>query len=387
MRRRLSLAILLAACGGDPAGPGDAGTDAAVVARAPSSVPTESVTPSASPRVPSTGARVAIPAGTVLAGSRPGTPFRRPQVEADLAPIEVPAFEIDRVVGHAEGRADPARVSLEAAVAECSARGARVCDELEWERACEGDAHVSLPSADQDYAACAAHPEACVGAMGVVAQGVQAPEWARSGERWVLRGAREDQEAPFHRCDARTVLDETEGREGAVRCCRGPAPTLSYPTPARGGLPFTALDVDLETLRAAMRSTPELAPFADAFVPFDVEGAGRAYTRADLVLDDTLRARLAAGPLVWSPAPGERAWLFAGTSGESTLIAVLYPLDGPPGAVVHGASFVFREEVPVALTPVPQQRASVTWSTAVGRAGENGVVRLDEDGVIRIVAQ
>jgi len=67
---------------------------------------------------------------------------------------------------------------------------------------------------------------------------------------------------------------------------------------------------------------------------------------------------------------------------------VLYPLDDPSGRVVHGASFVFRgEHVPVALTPVPRERTSIAWTTAVGRVGEGGVVRLDEDGVLRIVSQ
>lgn len=384
MRARMLVAILLAACGGPASSAPDAGADAAVErARATSSA--EPTTRASAPT--STSPRVQVAQGTVLAGSRPGTPWRRPSVEADLAPIQVPAFEIDRRADTREGRADPEHVSVADAEGFCATRGGRLCDELEWERACEGDAHVSLPTAMGDYAACAAHPDRCVGATGVVAQGVLAPEWTRSGERYVLRGGRVDQDAPFHRCDARVPLNDTRDREGAVRCCYGPPPSLAYPPP-RGGLPFAPLDLPLDQLRAAMRSTPELAPWADAFTPFDLAAAERAYTRADLAVDDTLRARLAPGPLLWSPANGERAWIVAGESGEDTLIAVLYPLDGPEGAVVHAASFVFRgEHVPVAITPVPRERTSVTWSTAVGRAGENGVVRLDEDGVIRIVAQ
>src|SRR4051812_5345352 len=108
MRARMLLAILLAACGAAPAGPGDAGSDAARVQlpRAPAS---------ALPAATVSGPRVAIPRGTVLAGSRPGTPWRRPSLEADLAAIDVPGFEIDRRADTSAGRADPERVSARAA--------------------------------------------------------------------------------------------------------------------------------------------------------------------------------------------------------------------------------------------------------------------------------
>lgn len=373
------LAILLAACG-STAPLADGGSDAFALEAEPAAVR------ASTPVTTATSPRVSIAAGTVLAGSRPGTPWRRANVEADLAAIEVPAFEIDRRPATSVGRADPEHVSVAAAMTACTSRGARLCDELEWERACEGDAHVSLPTSGA-WADCVTQPDRCTTATGVIAQGVLAPEWTRSGDRFVLRGARDDQDAPLHRCDARTPLEDTANREGAVRCCYGPAPSLAYPT-SRPTMPFTPLDIELADLRAALRSTPELASWADDFTPFDLPSAERAYTRADQIVDETIRARLAAGPLLWSPSNGERAWLVAGQSGEDTLIVVLYPLESPAGAVVHGASFVFRgEHIPVAITPVPRERTSVAWSTAVGRAGESGFIRRDEDGVIRIVSQ
>jgi hypothetical protein len=65
---------------------------------------------------------------------------------------------------------------------------------------------------------------------------------------------------------------------------------------------------------------------------------------------------------------------------------VLYPLDDD--TVIHGASFVFtNEHLPVALTPVPQERASVSWTTRAGTSGESGFVRFDDDAVMRIVGQ
>jgi hypothetical protein len=375
MRARVFVSVLLAACGGSAVEVSDAGTDAfvaapvTVVARAPSA---------SSPRV-------SIGEGVVLAGSRPGTAWRRPAVEADLAPVDVAAFEIDRRADAAPGRSDATRVALATAQSTCSARGGRLCDELEWERACEGNAHSAWPTSD--FASCAAHPEACVTASGVIAMGVTSPEWTRSGDRFVLRGARDDQDAPLHRCDARVVLADTVDREAAVRCCYGAAPALTYPTPTRLSAPFAPLEIDRDALRATLRTMPELASWADAFTPFTLDEAVRAYSRADLIATDVIRARVAPGPLLWSPSHGERAWVVAGESGEDTLIAVLYPLDDE-GTVVHGASFVFHgEHVPVALTADPRDRTSIAWATAVGRVGESGTIRLDEDGVIRIASQ
>jgi hypothetical protein len=305
-------------------------------------------------------------------------------MEADLAPITVPAFQIDRRAQPIPDRIEPHRVSYEAAVAACSARGGRLCDELEWERACEGDAHASLPTTTS-FEACVARPESCATVTGVIAQGVLAAEWTVSGGQPVLRGAREDQDAAMHRCDARTTLASTEGREAAVRCCYGPAPALTYPR-IQSPRPFTPLAIETSELRAHMRSIPELARWADDFTPFGIDDAARAYQRAGSEIDPVTRARLADGPLLWSPANGERAWLFAGTSGPDTLLVVLYPLDDD--TVIHGASFVFtNEHLPVALTPVPQERASVSWTTRAGTSGESGFVRFDDDAVMRIVGQ
>lgn len=371
--RASGLAFLaLVGCGSSPATPVDAGADVVVIALAPP----RTETPRPSPRVE-------IPTGTVLAGSRPGTPFRRPAVEADLVAIEVPAFEIDRRPARAPDRSDPLRVSAEAAERACADAGARLCDELEWERACEGDAHQAF-AGGMAFEACLAHPESCVAATGMEAPGVEAAEWTTSATGYVLRGARLDQLAPFHRCDARVPLTSPIDREAAVRCCVGPRPALPYPTPSSSAA-FAPLTLSTDELRATLASIPELAEHAAAFDPYDRADAERAYARADLVVDDLTRARLAEGPLVWSPTTGELVWVVAGRSGPHSVLAALYPL--ADGTVIHAASFVFANEtIPVALTPVPQARREVAWTTSVGTAGESGAVRLDDDGVVRVIA-
>jgi len=88
---------------------------------------------------PSRDERVSVPEGTLLAGSRPGLTERRPSVEADLEPVSVAAFDIDRLP-YPNDPARPAEPAATRAEAQrlCAAQGRRLCEELEWERACRG---------------------------------------------------------------------------------------------------------------------------------------------------------------------------------------------------------------------------------------------------------
>ena len=102
--RAAGLAASLA-CGGAetsaPAESPDAGPPIEAPAE-PAPAPTEppAAPPPAEPEAPApprAGETVAIPAGTLAVGSRPGRPHRRAENEADRVPVELPAFEIDRL--------------------------------------------------------------------------------------------------------------------------------------------------------------------------------------------------------------------------------------------------------------------------------------------------
>lgn len=361
--------------------------------------PTEAPPPEeARPAPPLTrppGPRIAIPAGTVLAGSRPGTAGRRPAREADLVPVTIAPFEIDRVPVRAAGASMPLVAASRAeAAATCSARGGRLCSELEWERACEGEAHDPFMSgATLDLEGCSLDLGACVSSFGVSAMGIERPEWTASdldaslvavGASAVVRGARFDQPVASHRCDARGALAPVSDVGAAVRCCYGGDPNVgTYPTVASHPI-FRAAGLEPEALRAILATVPELTAYASDFVPYGAEEGDRALARGNVLRDALAGWELAEGPFFWSPTLGDELLVFAGRGGGSTLIAALYRMTD--GTYIHGGSFVLADEsAPIAISRTPPSRAELRWTACFDCGGESGAIRLDEDQVVRVV--
>lgn len=342
-----------------------------------------------------TGARVAIPAGTVLAGSRPGTSGRRPSREADLVSVPIAAFEIDRVPLRAPGAAMPLLASSRAeAATTCSARGGRLCTELEWERACEGDEHHAfLTGPSLDIEGCTLDLLACTSPFGVSAMGIERPEWTASdlepslvavGASAVVRGARFDQPVETHRCDARGALAPISEVGAGVRCCYGGAPNeAAYPATTNHA-PYRAAELDTNAIRAVLATIPELSAYAGDFDPHGVEEGDRALARGNAVRDALAGWELAEGPFFWSPTAGDELLVFSGEGGGSTIIAALYRMSD--GSYLHGASFVLDGELaPVAISHTPPSRSELRWTACFGCGGESGVIRLDEDQVVRVI--
>lgn len=388
MRRSLALGCLLALLGcGAPAAPAsDASTPSEIVVPAR---PAETAPRSA----PAARAQITIPAGTVLAGSLPGTAFRRPSREADQVPIELPDFSIDRLPYPGDPLAPPRLVASRAeAAALCADRGARLCTELEWERACEGDAHHAFAGGEPWGPDRCGEPAACASELGVQRLGESAPEWTasdvapesiRMGRSAVQRGARADAPPDLHRCDARTFETPEAAAPAAFRCCVGAASPAPYP-PVAMYRDFRELSISPADLRAAMRSVPELAPWADRFVPYGEAEGDLALACAGVDRRALAGWELATGPFAWSPSPGEEAWVFAGRSAGSTLVALLYPLPG--GQFVHGGSFVLEgEELPIAIARTPPSRAELQWSACWGTPAEGGVIRWGDDSILRVI--
>lgn len=344
---------------------------------------------------------IAIPAGPMRAGSLPGTPGRRPSREADELRVELPAFEIDRHPFPNDPLASPQLVTSRAEASSlCASRGARLCTELEWERACEGAEGDRFPGGHTlavDH--CSVDPSACASADGVLAMGIEHPEWiagevppdsVRMGRTAILRGALADASIELHRCASRAFELPTEAPPAAFRCCHGAPTAPAYP-PVSMHRDFRDLAIGLEELRAALRTVPELAPHADTFTPYGAEDGDRAIARADLTRTALAGWELSPGPFAWSPSPGEEAWVIAGASGDRAILAVLYPL--PDGRYVHATSFVIEPEpdssgpVPIAIARTPPSRGELQWSTAWGRPGEGGVIRFADDATIRLLAR
>lgn len=386
---RVSICLALVACGAPAAAVPDAPATPVVVD--PSPEPSAVLGAAAAPP----GPRIAVPAGTVLAGSRPGTVGRRPHREADLVPVEVPAFEIDRrPLVDARGIPLVARSVAEATTA-CESRGARLCDELEWERACEGDEHFAFPTgAEMDLEACTMDLGSCTTPFGVVAPGVEEAEWTASSidpvragaapeATVVVRGSRFDGPLPSHRCDARAALAPVSDIGAAVRCCHGPAPALAYPELGTHAMFRDAPELGSAELRTILATIPELEPYAADFVLHGTEDGLRALGRGDATVASLAGWELASGAFRWSPSGGDELLVFSGHGGGSSILVALYPVFG--GGYVHGASFVLRgEDAPFAVSRTPPSRAELHWTACFGCGGEGGLVRIDEDSVVRM---
>jgi hypothetical protein len=313
-------------------------------------------------------------------------------------PVPIAAFEIDRVPVRPNGASMPS-IAASRAEAEgiCSARGGRLCTELEWERACEGDEHhdfptASAPGAGLDLEGCTLDLGACVSSFGVSAMGIERPEWTASdlepslvavGASAVVRGARFDQPVASHRCDARGALAPVSEVGAAVRCCYGGDASASYPSIGSHPL-FAAAELDTPALRTILAGIPEVAAFAADFQPYDAEDGDRALARGNALRDALAGWELAEGPFFWSPTAGDELLVLAGTGGGSTLIAALYRLTD--GSYVHGGSFVLANEVaPIAISRTPPSRTELRWTACFDCGGESGAIRLDEDQVVRVV--
>lgn len=424
-RRGVSRAILLLAlfgCGGEaqPAGgetPAEA-TEPAPPSMVPSPAPTmetrthaepptmeaaPAATPPPAPEpppppplasAPRAGETREVPAGVVLAGTRPGLPGRSPLTEADLVRVEVPAFSIDRLPFPNDPAQPPLRgVGRAEAARQCEAAGKRLCHELEWERACEGDAGERPLHASYDLDDCRDDPRRCAAPFDVLSLGFGAAEWTASDDARrpaeatlaVYRGARADAELARHRCGARgaATLDTSSPHIG-FRCCSGPAPELTYPTePNRAR--FRDVEASEEAIRTIFASIPELAPYAASFRPLDEERARSALRRAG-VDDSALHGwELVTGVLRWAPVNGEYAWVISGTTAAGALLTVIHPLDD--GSFVHAASFLLEgESDPISVAFTPPERKELQWYSIWGGSGEGGVVQFrDEDQRIVIV--
>ncbi len=398
MRRRLRIVLALlglVGCGDAPR-PSASNEVPAVGPSAPTSSGASAVDAGAPPVVvapeashaegPRAGEMVAIPAGVVLAGSRPGSVHREPRDEADLVPVELAGFSIDRLPYPNDPAQPPrTRVSHEEAAGLCVGEGKRLCSELEWERACEGEASERrFPGGEVFDAGCDA--TSCPSPEGVLGLGALGEWTASAGTRGlsselaVFRGGASAEPGP-RRCASRRGARPGTRSEGlGFRCCSGPVHTVTYPDEERVAR-HAPLALDRDEARARLRAIPALARYADDFELFD-QAAMLSALGGDVAplrgweLPET-------GAIRWSPRTGEVVHVFAGRSGQSALLVVLHPM--PDGSFVHGASFVREgEPAPIVLAFTPPE-SELLWSAAWGRAAEGGAVVVGEDSRVSIV--
>ena len=386
MRRSVFFLVLgVLACGeAAPERPADAGAATETVAE-PSAAPIRpSPAPEAEPEpapIDDGSPMASIPAGELLVGSRPGSLGRNATSEADLIPVALPAFDIDRrPYPNDPDRPPMTNVDRRQAAELCEQEGKRLCTELEWERACKGEGDRAFPTGES-FSTEGMSP------FGVYAMGTAHGEWTASPDvrdlapgtpnAAVFRGAAPDQEAPFHRCAARrATAPTTQSRHITFRCCRGPEPEATYPT-ERFTPRVQRLEQTPEEMKAHLRSVPEVAAFADGFVPATDESMTRAV--GDLSL---LHGWELAGPVLrWTPVDGEEIWVYSGKVEDRAAVIALFRTADE--RLLHGASMLFDpEEGPVAVAFTPPERRFLKLSVDWALTAADAVLVYGEDSTL-----
>jgi hypothetical protein len=338
------------------------------------------------------GTKSSIPTGAFRAGSTPGDPGRHPELEARLATIELGAFEIDRLPYPNDPREPPrAGVTREDAARLCAERGARLCTELEWERACKGPDSERYPTGNAWDPRCAREPAACASGFDVLGMGSALREWVKGdisapGGKLlgVTRGALSTAAAEAHRCAARAGI-EADSKDSGIgfRCCSGPPNARLLPEP-KLGLAYQKPKVGAERLTALLAADPITQDLAKDVKFFrEPDSADTVVARGP---GDRKGFSFTVLPLLWNPALGMEVLVAVGRSGENTSFVVAYHALGDDQYRLAGSFVMKNEPGPVALAYTDDIRPRLHFSTCWGCPGETGKILFRRPERIAIVA-
>jgi hypothetical protein len=259
----------------------------------------------------------------------------------------------------------------------CAERSARLCTELEWERACKGPDQEPYPSGVIWDPSCTAGAKTCASGFGVLGLGTTAGEWVSNdvvlGEekrRALVRGAGKSAAATEHRCAARHPTEaSTSSQDIGFRCCHG-APNAAVIGEPKQAAVFRKAKLTSEELEQALAADPAGKALARDIKFFrEPEGASTVVSRGP---GDKKGFDFTVAPLLWSPTPGSEILLVAARSGESTsFVAAFHVLPGNKYRLA--STFTLQGEPgPVALAFSPDIKPRVHFSTCWGCPGETG---------------
>ncbi len=225
---------------------------------------------------------VYVPAGTLSAGTKPGTTPRLADEELPGDAIELQGFYIDVYPFPNESGALPTtNVTQEEASALCRTKGKRLCGELEWERACKGnEQHVFEYGETYRAATCgtgvsaeeaARRPigdrVACKSTFGAAEMHGGAWEWTSS--QWgrgvtrdlrVLRGGNAVAGEVVGRCaNAMGRAPTTKNATIGFRCCAGDENTAKVELAVKTGKPLETRS-EAKDVEASVAKVLALAP-------------------------------------------------------------------------------------------------------------------------------
>lgn len=360
-----------------PGAPASAAASASAVARAPREQPLADE-------------QVEIPAGSLRAGTEPGTPGRDPRTEPAVAQVDLGAFRIDRLP-YPNTPSEPARtgVAREEALRLCAARGARLCTELEWERACAGPEGDAWPSGSGWDPRCATDPRSCATGFQVLGLGTALREWTASDvrasgdPRAAIRGGGASEAAATHRCSARRALDPTTSAEDlGFRCCRG-APNAAVVVEPKAGTAFRKVPLDAARLTSLLSEAPETRALAEDVRYFKEPDS--VQTVIERGPGDKKGFDFTVLPLRWSPVVGTDYLIVTARSGKDTSFVLAYWVLGEDRYRL-AASFVLKDEPgPVVLAYSESIRPRMHFSTCWGCPGETGKLLFREPDAVSIL--
>jgi hypothetical protein len=341
-------------------------------------------------RAPLAGERVEIPSGTLQVGSAPGTPGRHPNLEPIIHKVELGSFEIDRLPYPNDPKRPPLLgLSRDEAKSRCAESGARLCTELEWERACKGPDSKPYPTGTVFENRCLTQPSLCASGFDVLALGAQNREWtaSESGSSTeplgILRGGAAHTATEDHRCAARTVLrPSSHNDEVGFRCCKG-APNAAIVTEPILGKAYEKLPLSAQRLEALVEKDLNTKSLASNIQLF------REPEAADSVVEkgsgDRKGLTFSVSAVVWNPSVGVRFLVVPGKSGKDTSFVLAYYMSGKDDFAL-AASFIMKNEPgPVALAFDDSIRPRMFFSTCWGCPGETGKILFREPESVAIV--
>lgn len=336
------------------------------------------------------GEVIAIGPGRFWAGSVPGDDGRDPSLEPIANAYDLPGFSIDALpYPNRPGEPPKTGVSQSEAARLCSERSARLCTELEWERACRGPNGDLFSAGSAWDPTCSKTPEQCISGFGVRSMGASIQEWTASviadssgPKRIAIKGAFGGASPAAHRCAARHGLEPAvSGRPIGFRCCTGPAPSVSIA--AIDSQPtFRKTSIDASRLSDVLGAMPELAR---------LRGGVRFFKDTEIAeVTDKAKSPPGAGwnltvdPILWSPETGTEILIVAGKAKGGTFVVALHQL--PDNKYRLASSMIFaNEQSPIVLAYQSNLRREVLWTMSWGAAGEGGAVTYRDDHRVVIV--
>ena len=357
----------------------------------PSPASSGSVAPDASARAmeprgpkdkPLANERVEIPGGAWFAGSVPGDAGRNPEMEPARFRVELGPYQIDRLPYPNDPERPPlTNVSRDDARRLCAERGARLCTELEWERACKGPDSQEYASGPRWDERCAKDPLRCASAFDVLGLGMALREWTASdlleprtdtAPKAIVRGSTPGASATEHRCASRRAHEAgAKASDLGFRCCTG-APNAAVVPEPKLGVTCEKTRITAARLEQLQRDDPLTTRLGKDVRFFkEPDSAETVLARGP---GDRKGFSFTVAPLLWNPAAGVRFLLVSARSGERTSFVVAYHVLGEDTYSLAG-SFVMEDEPgPVAFAFDGFLRPRLHFSTCWGCSGETGKI-------------